>query len=92
MMPWRVAKKIRKAIGTAREAAYSGAQLDAALDRYDRLRTARQNRDYWHALMGAAGVLGRAEVLAGCGAPGMALDLLMRTPESEWRYGKARAR
>ena len=41
---------------------------------------------YWDALMIHAGPRGRAEILAK-GAPHMAFDLLMRTPEDELKYG-----
>lgn len=83
-MKLRIARKLVKAIGTPREKAYTPAQLDRALSRMERTKDSREARDFWFALMREIGPVGRAKVLAGTGAPHMALDLLMRTPESEW--------
>lgn len=83
-MKLRIARKLAKAVGTPRESAYSPAQLARALNRVDRTPQAREDARFWDALMRELGPVGRARVLAGTGAPGLALDLLMRTPEAEW--------
>jgi len=83
-MKLRIARKLVKAVGTSREQAYSPAQLERALNRVERTRDSRESNRFWHALMLELGPVGRAKVLAGSGAPGMAFDLLMRTPCDEW--------
>lgn len=84
-MRLRTAMKIRNAIDTPRESAYSRAQLNRALARFDRTRSAREDHDFFWALMRRLGPPGRAHLLARLGKPGMALDLLMRTPEDQWQ-------
>jgi hypothetical protein len=83
-MKLRTAKKIMTAVGTPRETAYTDDQIGRAVDRYERTRSAREANRFWFAFLDDIGVSGRAEVLAGSGAPGMAFDLLMRTSEEEW--------
>lgn len=86
-MKLRLAKKIVKAIGTPRESAYSERQKDLALNRMERTESYRRDRDFFYEVLDRLGPLGRAHVLARTGRPDMALDLLMRTPEDEWKYG-----
>lgn len=83
-MKLRIAKKIVKAVGTPRESAYSGKQLTQALNRMERTKSYRADRDFFFEVCRMLGPVGRAKVLAGSGAPGMALDVLMGTPEEEW--------
>ena len=75
----RIAKKILAAVGTARETAYTGGQLHRAWQRVERTKEQRAANEYWHYIMREIGVKGRAAVLAKH-APGMAFQLLMRTP------------
>ena len=88
-MKLRTARKIVKAVAddSPRKAAYNGRQVNAALDRVGRTGSNKGAQQFWDQLMDDLGVLGRAKVLADCGAPAMALGLLMRTPEAEWTYG-----
>lgn len=86
-MKLRTARKIVKAVGTVRASAYTDGQLNVALGRVARTKEQRRAEEFWDQLMDDLGVLGRAKVLAGSGAPGMAFDLLMRTPVEEWTYG-----
>jgi hypothetical protein len=83
-MKLRVAKKIVAAVGTPRDGAYTLAQHWRAINRVERCRTAKRADEFFAAFMDAIGVGGRAKVLAGCGAPDMAVGLLMRTPVEEW--------
>jgi hypothetical protein len=84
-MKLRIAVKITAAIGTDRESAYTGAQKWKAMNRVDRTRSSREAEAGWNGLMRWLGPVGRAKVLAGTGAPAKAIDLLMRTPEAEWK-------
>lgn len=83
-MKLRIARKLVKAIGTDREFAYTGAQLNKALDRIERTRRSRENRAFVYAMLDRMGPLGRADLLMRLGAAGQAFDVLMRTPEAEW--------
>ena len=84
-MKLRLARKIAKTIG--KESRYSEGLQNKALDRLAKTKEEREANGFWHATMDLLGVRGRAEVLAGSGAPAMAFDLLMRTPEVDWTYG-----
>lgn len=64
-MRLRVALKIWSAIGGERDSAYTEAQKSAAVRRYDRLRTAKENVAYWHALMRLLGRKGRDALATG---------------------------
>jgi hypothetical protein len=79
----RIAKKIAKAIGTAREFYYTEHQKNAALDKLERAKTARQYHSFWCNFMRGLGPAGRAKVVASW-STAEALGLLMRTPEDEW--------
>jgi hypothetical protein len=81
----RIAKKILKAVGTPDEARYSDYQIGRANRRMARTRSAKEADRFWFALMDHLGVDGRAKLLARCGAPGMAFDLLMREGDSNAR-------
>ena len=78
-MKLRTAKKILKAIGTAEENRYTPKQCDIAIRRYERTKGSRSAHRCWKNLMDYLGVDGRAAVLQGTGAPGMAFNLLMRS-------------
>ena len=80
-MRLRVAKKIMKAIGTPRQSAYNGWQIEKAFRVCERTQSSKQANDFWHNLMIELGVEGRAKLLDGSGAKGMAFELLMR---EEW--------
>ena len=82
-MKLRLARKIAKAIGTP-DCRYSEGQQEKALDRIDKCKSEKALYHFWNGLMVDLGVSGRAKVLAGCGAPGMAFDLLMRSDEADW--------
>lgn len=82
-MKLRIARKIMNNVANGR-CHYTEGQIHTALDRYERTATAKDANVFWNATMWRLGVVGRAEVLAGNGAPGMAFDLLMRVDESEW--------
>jgi hypothetical protein len=87
-MKLRIARKIWEAIGGPRACRYSGAQKDRACGIMGRTRSQREAHAYWDHLMNDVwGVAGRAELVARAGRPGVALDLLMSHPESEWKYG-----
>lgn len=86
-MKLRLARKICKAIVAEEAGRYTGAQRWRASNRNERTRSSRLAAEFWHKLMTEFGVRGRAELLAGTGAAGMAFDLLMRTPEEKWTYG-----
>lgn len=83
-MKFRIAKKIHKAIGTDREFCYSPHQKHQAIERMERLKSSKENQQFWNALMTDLGVLGRAQLLTNSGRPEMAFDILMRTPEEKW--------
>lgn len=81
-MRLRQALKIRKAIGTDREGVYTDAQLTKASNCYDRMRSAKLDKKYWHLLMRSFGAAGRAEVFRK--HPSVAFSILMSTPVEEW--------
>ncbi len=89
-MRLRTAKKICKAMENGDDACYTVQQRWRAVNRMDRTKSSRDADRIWHDMMVALGVRGRAEVLAKK-APAMAFGLLMRTPESEWKYGPEEA-
>lgn len=82
-MKLRTAKKIMKESSEdgSGKMTYTGGQLHRALQRYERCKSHKLATEFWNATMERLGVEGRAEVLAGSGAPGMAFELLMR---EEW--------
>ena len=82
-MKLRTAKKIMKQSSEDGngKSTYTGGQLHRALQRYERCKSHKLANAFWHTAMRRLGVEGRAEVLAGCGAPGKAFNLLMR---EEW--------
>ena len=82
-MKLRLARKIAKTIGTP-DCRYSEGMQEKALDRLDKCKSEKALHDFWNGLMDELGVEGRAKVLAGSGAPGMAFNLLMRSDEIEW--------
>lgn len=81
-MKLRIAKKICKAMtegdGGLR---YSAQQHQQAANRFCGMKSSKMAEKFWNQVMNEIGVEGRAEVLAGSGAPGMAFELLMR---EEW--------
>ena len=76
-MRLRTALKIRQAIGTPREAAYTPDQKMRALDRYERTRTYRQAMQVWDNFLARIGRDGRAELLRRWGRVGDAFAVLM---------------
>lgn len=84
-MKWRIAKKVRAAIDTPRESAYTDHQYRRAFARYDRLRSSKLDREHWHALMAGMGAEGRARMALRRGRTADALSILMNVPESEWK-------
>ena len=83
-MKYRIAKKIWNAIGTVREAAYTTGQKNRAIERYCRTRSSKRDDAFWDGLMRWLGPEGRADLVKDWDA-GKALDILMRTPENEWK-------
>ncbi len=83
-MRLRLANKIRAAVGTPRERAYTSHQVRRAQDRHDRTRSARSAQALWDAYMRALGAIGRAKLVEHWEGTGAALDVLMGAPESEW--------
>jgi len=77
-MKLRIANKILKASETESKLHHSDEQLQAAINRYEKTLTHKEANEFWDYMMTKLGVEGRAEVLAGSGAPGMAFNLLMR--------------
>lgn len=84
-MKWRIAKKIRAAVGTLRESAYTDHQYQRAGARYDRLRSSKLDREHWRALMVGLGAEGRAKMALRRGRTADALDILVNTPEDKWK-------
>lgn len=83
-MKLRLAKKICKAMAQNDYSGgkqYTGWQQKQAVDRVERTKSCRLANDFMNGLFRTLGVEGRAEVLAGTGATGMAFGLLMR---EEW--------
>ena len=76
-MKLRIAKKICKIIGTERALFYTKAQISGALNRMDNTNTGRDSTKFWNNLMEFLGPDGRAEVLYGLGATGLAFRVLM---------------
>ncbi|HEY1189892.1 MAG TPA: hypothetical protein VGE74_19740 [Gemmata sp.] len=62
-MRLRLAKKIAKTIGTARETAYSERQQELALNRLDRTKSQREAEAFWNEMMAALGPDGRAALV-----------------------------
>lgn len=77
-MKYRIAKKIWKIVGTERSLVYTNKQISQAIDRIDRTRTARDSTKFWNNLMEFLGPDGRAEILYGLGATGLAFHVLMQ--------------
>jgi hypothetical protein len=84
-MKLRTALKIRKAVGGPREMCYSDRQKTAALDRYERTKSAKADKAFFYALMTGFGAEGRAELFRRWGDPAEALRILMGAPEGRWK-------
>ncbi|MDE2095798.1 MAG: hypothetical protein KGL39_00965 [Patescibacteria group bacterium] len=88
-MKLRIAKKIWKSIGTAREGVYTSRQKDQAYRRIQRTQDSKDLTAFWVALIEGLGPLGRAQITARHD-PARALTILMSYPESKWE-GNPRA-
>jgi hypothetical protein len=86
----RTSRKIVKAIQEGRADRYTQLQSTRAMNRVERTASAKASQRFWMGLMDRIGVSGRAEVLAKTGAPSMAFDLLMRSPENQWNKTKGK--
>ena len=84
-MKLRLAKKISKSIGTPREHCYKLHQHQFAQDRLERTKSAKRLLKMWCGIMDYLGPEGRADLLFRLGDHKKAIDLLMRTPEEQWK-------
>jgi hypothetical protein len=83
-MKLRLARKIYKVIGTPAESRYPPHLRTFAIERVCRTRDSKMNQRMWNGIMDWLGAEGRAKMTARY-SPAMALDILMRTPEENWK-------
>lgn len=82
-MKLRIAKKILKAIGTAREKAYTQHQYTTAMQKMERTKECRLDRACWNHLMQSKTPTFHAGLVSSWN-PSKALEILMKHPESDW--------